>query len=132
MNLTWTPERVEILSKLWHTGMSARLIGAALDVSRNAVLGKAHRMNLGVHLSPLYRRAPAAPISPECFNPDPVTAPELPRERPACAWIHGDRGVDFARYADARRCGETAQLGSSYCAKHHDICWKKRETGRAA
>src|SRR3954453_18214202 len=46
--LTWTEERIELLTKLWSEGLSASQIAAELggDVSRNAVLGKAHRLGL--------------------------------------------------------------------------------------
>lgn len=43
----WTDERVEKLTKLWAEGLSASQIAAQLgDVSRNAVIGKVHRLNL--------------------------------------------------------------------------------------
>jgi GcrA cell cycle regulator len=46
--LTWTEERTERLKELWTEGLSASQIAAELgqDVSRNAVLGKAHRLGL--------------------------------------------------------------------------------------
>lgn len=43
---TWTPERVEIMGKLWKEGLSASKIGDRLGVSRNAVLSKLHRTGL--------------------------------------------------------------------------------------
>ena len=43
----WTPERVELLCKLWAEGFSARQISQQLGgISRNAVIGKAYRMKL--------------------------------------------------------------------------------------
>lgn len=43
----WTDERVERLKKLWSEGLSASQIAAQLGgVSRNAVIGKVHRLNL--------------------------------------------------------------------------------------
>ena len=46
-NLSWTDERVEKLKKLWAQGLSASQIAAELGgVSRNAVIGKAHRLGL--------------------------------------------------------------------------------------
>ena len=46
--MTWTKERIELLTKLWTEGLSASQIAAELggDVSRNSVLGKAHRLGL--------------------------------------------------------------------------------------
>lgn len=45
--MNWTDERVERLKKLWSEGLSASQIAAQLGgVSRNAVIGKVHRLNL--------------------------------------------------------------------------------------
>lgn len=43
----WTDERVELLKKLWGEGLSASQIAGRLgSVSRNAVIGKVHRLGL--------------------------------------------------------------------------------------
>ncbi|ATP11754.1 hypothetical protein BHOIPH791_05690 [Bartonella henselae] len=43
----WTCERVELLKKFWSEGLSASQIAAQLGgVSRNAVIGKVHRLKL--------------------------------------------------------------------------------------
>lgn len=45
--MNWTDERVEMLKKLWAEGLSASQIAAQLGgVSRNAVIGKVHRLKL--------------------------------------------------------------------------------------
>lgn len=45
--MNWTDERVELLRKLWTEGLSASQIAAQLgQVSRNAVIGKVHRLKL--------------------------------------------------------------------------------------
>lgn len=45
--MSWTDERVELLKKLWADGLSASQIAAQLGgVSRNAVIGKVHRLKL--------------------------------------------------------------------------------------
>jgi GcrA cell cycle regulator len=47
-SLTWTKERIDLLTKLWSEGLSASQIAAELgeSVSRNAVISKAHRLGL--------------------------------------------------------------------------------------
>lgn len=53
--MTWTDERVELLKKLWSDGLSASRIAAEIGgVTRNAVIGKVHRLGLS-------GRAKAAP-----------------------------------------------------------------------
>ncbi len=46
--MSWTDERVELLRKLWLDGLSASRIAAELEggVTRNAVIGKVHRLGL--------------------------------------------------------------------------------------
>ena len=45
--MSWTDQRVELLKKLWQDGLSASQIAAELGgVTRNAVIGKVHRLGL--------------------------------------------------------------------------------------
>src|SRR5438093_11402564 len=45
--MTWTDERVEMLKKLWADGLSASQIAGELGgITRNAVIGKVHRLGL--------------------------------------------------------------------------------------
>jgi GcrA cell cycle regulator len=45
--MSWTDERVELLKKLWADGLSASQIANELgSVTRNAVIGKVHRLGL--------------------------------------------------------------------------------------
>jgi GcrA cell cycle regulator len=46
--MSWTDERVELLRKLWNQGLSASQIAAELanGITRNAVIGKVHRLGL--------------------------------------------------------------------------------------
>ena len=55
--MSWTSERVDLLKKLWLDGLSASQIAAELGgVTRNAVIGKVHRLGLSGRA-----KAPAAP-----------------------------------------------------------------------
>ena len=45
--MSWTDERIETLKKLWSDGLSASQIATALGgITRNAVIGKVHRLGL--------------------------------------------------------------------------------------
>ena len=49
----WTEERVELLKKLWNEGLSASQIAGRLGgVTRNAVIGKVHRLGLSGRVTP--------------------------------------------------------------------------------
>ena len=82
--MTWTDERVETLKKLWADGLSASQIAAELGgITRNAVIGKVHRLGLsGRAKSP----SSAAP------RPRKPRAPHMMRvSRPADARQHRAR-----------------------------------------
>ncbi len=61
--LSWTDERVELLKKLWSEGLSASQIAGRLGmgVTRNAVIGKVHRLNLSGRAQQPRSTAPRAP-----------------------------------------------------------------------
>src|SRR6516225_6514918 len=42
----WTKERETILRRMWKGGASASIIGDEIGISRNAVIGKVHRLGL--------------------------------------------------------------------------------------
>ena len=118
--MTWTVERVDDLARFWSQGLSARQIAEKLaGVTRNAVIGKAHRLNL-------QRGAEEAEPIPE--PPPPV--PEVPIFAPMpeakswmCRWPLEDPGR-FGLHI----CGKTAQPGRYYCAEHLTVAYlmKKR------
>ena len=54
MSLSWTDERIDRLKELWSQGKTASFIADELGgVSRNAVIGKAHRLGLQSRPSPV-------------------------------------------------------------------------------
>ncbi len=62
--MNWTDERVELLRKLWSEGLSASQIAAQLgSVTRNAVIGKVHRLKLTGRAKPA-SSAPRARTAP--------------------------------------------------------------------
>lgn len=60
--MSWTDERIALLKKMWKEGKSAADIAKMLakGVTRNAVIGKAHRMGLSGRPSPI-KKPPSAP-----------------------------------------------------------------------
>src|SRR5690606_16813645 len=70
--MNWTDERVEKLKKLWSEGLSASQIAAQLGgVSRNAVIGKVHRLNLPGRAKAGGTQAAARPKRPAPATPRP-------------------------------------------------------------
>ncbi len=71
--MAWTDERIEQLRQLWGQGMTASQIADELGgVSRNAVIGKAHRLGLESRPSPVKANEPVTAA------PSPVPAPPAP------------------------------------------------------
>lgn len=80
--MSWTEERIEKLTKMWEGGATASQIADELGgVSRNAVIGKAHRLGLKARPSPVKpnekTEAPAAPkpAAPRAAAPVEPRAP---------------------------------------------------------
>jgi GcrA cell cycle regulator len=77
---TWTDERVELLKKLWSDGLSASQIAAEIgNVTRNAVIGKVHRLGLSGRgkakaATPAPRPRKVATRAPSA--PAPLAAPQ--------------------------------------------------------
>ena len=62
----WSDDRVEQLKTLWTEGLSASQIARALGgVTRNAVIGKVHRLGLAGRASPSRSERPRLPMTPK-------------------------------------------------------------------
>ena len=80
--MAWTDERVELLKKLWAEGLSASQIAARLGgVTRNAVIGKVHRLGLSGRAT-----------SSRSSSPRPRRS-HVPRPGRASSLLFGTRGA---------------------------------------
>ena len=147
---TWTAERIAQLRHCVVTGLTCSEIAAEIGVSRNAVIGKIHRLGLSTGRPagaqagscPPRARRPRAPsqrrlLQLACVQaPDGGTAPivlcavvesthpcaltEL-AER-TCRWPLGDpMSADFAY------CGNDAITGFTYCVGHARMAYRSTE-----
>ncbi len=145
----WTDERVELLKKLWQDGLSASQIAKQLGgVTRNAVIGKVHRLGLSgraapskparpVFKAPRPARQAAAPAAPRRIAPPPLAAAAPPPQPPVryveeapgaatvltlgahmCKWPIGDPSSD-----DFTFCGRRASEGP-YCVEHARVAYQ--------
>ena len=82
--MSWTDERVELLKKMWAEGQSASQIAKELGgVTRNAVIGKVHRLGLSNRTAPAGGAAPAASAAPaKEAKPAPKEAKAKPAPKP--------------------------------------------------
>ena len=93
----WTPALVEQLRSLWQTGASTAEIGRRLGISKNAVVGKAHRLGLDSRAAPVAARAPVV----------------VALSRHACQWPVGHPGETGFHF-----CGSPSAQGKPYCNEH--------------
>ena len=76
--MSWTEERIATLKKMWESGSTASQIADELGgVSRNAVIGKAHRLGLKA------RPSPVKPNEKVVAKPAPASKPRPKAEKPA-------------------------------------------------
>jgi GcrA cell cycle regulator len=133
---TWTDERVRALTRLWRDGKSASEVARTLGgVTRNAVIGKVHRLGLGGRVTPSPpRRAASRPrvAKPRRLRPraearlrqTPEPLPQVGSatvatvRRGQCRWPIGEPGAD-----DFRLCGAPACRGA-YCAPHGQVAYR--------
>lgn len=133
VNPTWTPEKTELLRKMWQAGDSASTIAKALgDVTRNAVIGKAHRLGLSPRPSPLI-------LNGKRKDSDVRTAAAAADDRQRdrwgdprnCRWPIGDpREPDF-HFCNAPYDAAQGHGRGSYCSRHAAIAYG-RDPGTAS
>jgi GcrA cell cycle regulator len=81
VEMGWTDERIDKLKSLWGQGLTASQIADELGgVSRNAVIGKAHRLGLESRPSPV-KPGEAVPSAPAA-TAAPTPAPAAPKAEP--------------------------------------------------
>ncbi len=83
--MEWTDESITRLRSLWQEGLSTAEIGRRMQITKNAVVGKAHRLTLSPRPSPIRKSlerlglVPAAPVAaapaPSSLMPHPRPAP---------------------------------------------------------
>lgn len=114
MTMDWTPERTEALARLWSEGLTTSEIGRRLGITKNAVVGKAHRTGLAKRASPI----PAKPPRGEVVHLEKLGAG-------MCSWPEGEPGDPAFRF-----CGQPAAPGKPYCAGHCERAYVKSTRDR--
>lgn len=154
--MAWNDERVELLKKLWAEGLSASQIASRMGgVTRNAVIGKVHRLGLSGRATPTVpqrgRTNDSAEFAPPSFSRPPATLePDLDEpefmapvvltggdmttvgtlKKNMCKWPIGDPAKE-----DFHFCGQSTSTGKSYCPYHAHLAFQppqRRSADRAA
>ena len=144
--MSWTSEKVEKLKNLWAKGHTASQIAEMLgDKTRNAVIGKAHRLNLEARAPSKQTNAPKskenkqfkrspAPMSRKAkfqsilldknFEPEnPKSLEDLTEE--TCKWPIGHPNEKSFYF-----CGRTSLKDFSYCKLHLLYAYQEKTKGK--
>ena len=152
--MSWTEERVSLLRKLWGEGHTAAEIAKELGgVTRNAVIGKAHRLKLSNRVSPIQqnrkpanknverkksvekirtaantsvRKAPSKPVVTEEIVVKTGKMHSLMDLQPRmCRWPSGDPKEENFGF-----CGEKVLPGLPYCECHSKVAYQTSSRSR--
>ena len=113
MEMTWTPERVEMLNHLFEEGLPTSEIGRRMGLTKNTIIGRLHRNGMS-------RRE---------------TGPKFVPQRnffefsgPGCLWPHGHPDDPHFHF-----CGCQPLPGKPYCAAHAAVAYvRPKEEKQAA
>ena len=112
----WTPERAAALIAWWNEGICAREIGRRLSVSKNAIIGKAFRLQLA-------KRRPSPPA-----RSDDETVIRLERLGAGmCSWPLGATDGSGFHF-----CGSPAVPAKPYCPTHCKLAYLPAAKNRKA
>jgi GcrA cell cycle regulator len=145
--MEWNEETIARIRGLWDEGLSTAEIGRRMGITKNAVVGKAHRLNLPARPSPI-RRVPGEKREPRRVAVKRVTGPTLPalesdsrqaqpqrapvmlrpvpvQPRPvgrvsACCWPLGEPGTREFHF-----CGDPTVPAKPYCEEHAALAYVK-------
>jgi GcrA cell cycle regulator len=144
--MAWNDERVELLKKFWAEGLSASQIASKMGgVTRNAVIGKVHRLGLSGRAAPAkpqrgcgndveHRSVEPAPAfvrqeieiladEPEFVAPVVLSSGDMTTvatlKGNMCKWPIGDPAKD-----DFHFCGQSAPTGKPYCGYHAQLAFQ--------
>ena len=143
-----SPDRLRVL---WAEGHSTSDIGRRMGITKNSVIGKAHRLDLPARPSPIRGRVPGAPrpriqraprvtllalastapiiVAARKAPPQPPKPPAAPKRRPEAETLLPRAGTP-PRWGLCQWpmeaggwCGDTAISGKPYCRHHHSIAF---------
>ncbi len=149
--MIWTDEAVEELKKMWDRGMTTGQIAKALNVTKNSIIGKVHRLCLTARPSPI-KKLPNKEVSkpnPQTKQSSPIKTAKkkhqatedipvkevsdavltsLPAEETNIPLIKLDNHTCRWPLGDPRDddfcfCGKRVKTGQTYCEEHAAIAY---------
>ena len=121
----WDQDKLDQLRHFWLEGLPITKIGLKLNVSRNAIAGKAHRLGLPKRNSPISKSG--EPRINQSKTVSEENKKELPLKlllrdvewsRNACCWPFGDPKLPGFKF-----CGISIIPGRPYCEEHSILAY---------
>ena len=121
----WDQDKLDQLRHFWLEGLPITKIGLELNVSRNAIAGKAHRLGLPKRNSPISKSG--EPRINQSKTVSEENKKELPLKlllrdvewsRNACCWPFGDPKLPGFKF-----CGISIIPGRPYCEEHSILAY---------
>jgi GcrA cell cycle regulator len=128
---TWTDERITMLKQMWGAGKTAAEIATHIGgaITRNAVIGKAHRLGLSGRISPITTKkiekthhvppTAAAMIVEPVYEKSASSVSMLQLTEKTCRWPLGD-----PKKAGFHFCGARPVPGVPYCGHHATLAYQ--------
>jgi GcrA cell cycle regulator len=142
--MSWTDDRVAVLKKLWLDGLSASQIAKQLGgVTRNAVIGKVHRLGLSGRAAPSH---PQRAVYKAPRPPRPTPTPTIRREpslrsEPVRMRVPEEPGMATVMTLGAHMCkwpiGDPSSTeftfcgrgtAGTYCSEHSQVAYQPQQS----
>ena len=138
----WTDDTIRELRQLWSEGHSTAEIGRRMGVTKNAVVGKAHRLDLPARPSPIrtggsprppLRRAgsPSRGLRIPCLS-RPCVMPTFPQQSNALLRRPHQQGVSRSHHGGLVRTRAAGRLGNQARRHFASVMIRRRSTCRTA
>ena len=118
--MIWTAAATKRVERLWASGLSGSLIAEIMGTTRNAVIGKAHRMGLPARkiTQPVLKKKIARQTKFTLAFKTTATAVAALRDD-LCKYPHGEPGKPNFRF-----CLKPVTSAGIYCPEHKELCFQ--------
>lgn len=127
--MEWTEERIAYLRSLWDEGLSTAEIGRKLEISKNAVVGKAHRLKLPPRPSPIKNRPASEGRKPAAPRKKRITEAKNVSELPLEGGASGKNSQEVAKKPSSSK-EPIVPLGGKSVAEKNALLGKSQVENR--
>ena len=116
--MSWTTDKIKQLKKLWTKGKSTVEIAKELGMSKNSVIGKAHRLELEARPSPIKKKEEEIKSTKSVKRKTAEKCKFMDLKNNTCRWPIGEPENE-----DFHFCGKQTATGKPYCQEHCKLAY---------